>query len=142
MSPTVAARSALLGALGFLVPFALLGAVLARALLGLRGGGADASLLAWLLVPVELLGLLCALLGGFLAARVLTAGGPGGSRLAPRSDGGPGRRRPGLLPWSAGGPILAAFGLLAAGGFQGGVVRAGLDLAVVAGGAAIGARLA
>jgi hypothetical protein len=88
----------------------------------------DAAVRArWLIIPIELASLAGAFAGALLAGwQLLDAG----ERAARR-----------LLVWSAAGPLAVAVLLLAAGGFAGGVVRAVLDLAAVAGGTLLGARL-
>jgi hypothetical protein len=88
----------------------------------------DAAIRArWLIIPIELAGLVGAFAGALLAGWQLLDAGERASRH--------------LVTWSAAGPVTVALLLLTAGGFAGGIVRAVLDMAAVAGGALLGARL-
>ncbi len=89
-----------------------------------RGPG-SATEANWLLIPLELGGLLAAFAGGLLAAWLL---GDAGERSRPR-----------LFAWSLAGPMVLSLLLLAGGGFAGGPLRALLDLVVVVAGTWLGA---
>ena len=126
----VVARALLFGSAAFLFVYVLAVVVVVDSLLEVVSPVDHPGLASrgnWLLVPLELGGMLGAFAGGVLAAWLLADAGE-------RS-----RRR--LLAWSLTGPLAVGLLLLAVGQFAGGPLRALLDLAVVAAGAWLGVAL-
>jgi hypothetical protein len=124
------ARATLFGAAAFVFVYVLTIAVVASLLdvvapLNRPGAAARAN---WLVIPLELGGMFGAFLGALLAGWVLA-----------EADGDRSTFR--LVVWSMAGPVAIAFLLLAVGGFEGGPLRALLDMAVVAAGAWVGSLL-
>jgi hypothetical protein len=121
----VVARAVLFGSAAFVFVYVVAVVIVVDSMVPQVDRGGSATQANWLLIPLELGGLLGAFAGGLLAAWLL---GDAGERSRPR-----------LYAWSMAGPLALSLLLLLAGGFAGGPLRALLDLAVVAAGTWLGA---
>ena len=121
----VIARAVLFGSAAFVFVYVVAVVVVVDSMVPQvdRGPGSPTQA-NWLLIPLELGGLLAAFAGGLLAAWLL---GDAGERSRPR-----------LFAWSMAGPLGVSLLLLAGGGFAGGPLRAVFDLVVVAAGTWLG----
>jgi hypothetical protein len=122
----VVARAVLFGSAAFVFVYVVAVVVVVDSMVpSVDRGPGSATQANWLLIPLELGGLLAAFAGGLLAAWLL---GDAGERSRPR-----------LFAWSMAGPLVLSLLLLAGGGFAGGPLRALFDLLVVAAGTWLGA---
>jgi hypothetical protein len=124
----VLARAVLFGSAAFVFVYVVAVVIVVDSMVPqVDRAGSSATQANWLLIPLELGGLLAAFAGGLLAAWLL---GDAGERTRPR-----------LFAWSMAGPLVLSLLLLAGGGFAGGPLRALLDLVVVAAGTWLGASV-
>jgi hypothetical protein len=123
----VVARAVLFGSAAFVFVYVVAVLVVVDSMVPQVDRGGSATQANWLLIPLELGGLLGAFAGGLLAAWLL---GDAGEHSRPR-----------LFAWSMCGPLVLSVLLLAGGGFAGGPLRALLDLVVVAAGTGLGAMV-
>jgi hypothetical protein len=123
----VIARAVLFGTAAFVFVYVVAVLVVVDSMVPQVDRGGSATQANWLLIPLELGGLLGAFAGGLLAAWLL---GDAGERSRPR-----------LFAWSTSGPLVLSLLLLAGGGFAGGPLRALLDLVVVVAGTGLGAMV-
>lgn len=118
----------LFGSAAFVFVYVIAVVIVVQSLLDVVAPVASAEAAAranWLLIPLELGGMLGAFAGGLLAAWLLADAGE--------------RSRWRLFAWSMSGPLVVGLLLLAVGSFDGGPLRALLDLLVVAAGTWLGA---